>query len=228
MDRSTVAAADRSAALRSAAQGLGLELTREQEARLLGYVDLLARWNQRINLTAVRDPRQMLVQHLFDCLAVLPALDRQFAGLALRVLDVGSGAGLPGVPWAVMQPEWSVTCVDAVAKKSSFVRQAAGELGIANLHAEHARVEALRAGPFDLITSRAFASLADFIHLTRHLLADGGFWVALKGVVPDAEIAELDAAHVDMFHVEQVVVPELQAQRCLVWMRPRRVGAAPP
>jgi 16S rRNA (guanine527-N7)-methyltransferase len=191
---------------------------------LLAFVDLLARWNAHINLTAVRDPQQMLSQHLMDCLAALPAIDRHHPGAALRVLDVGSGAGLPGVVWAIMRQTWQVTCVDAVGKKASFVRQAAAELGIGNLRAEHARVEQLRTEPFDLVASRAFASLPDFVRLTRHLLASGGSWLALKGVTPDAEIAALTGAPARVFHVEQLAVPGLDARRCLVWMRPAPGG----
>jgi 16S rRNA (guanine527-N7)-methyltransferase len=214
----------REATLLAGAKALRLELPAWQAAQLLAFVDLLARWNARINLTAVRDPQQMLAHHLMDCLAVLPAIDRHHPGAALNVLDVGSGAGLPGVVWAVMRPMWQVTCVDAVGKKATFVRQAAVELGIANLRAEHARVEQLRAGPFDLVASRAFASLPDFVRLTRHLLASGGSWLALKGATPAAEIAALTGAPAQVFHVEPLAVPGLDANRCLVWMRPAPGG----
>ena len=144
----------------------------------------------------------------------------------MRVLDVGSGAGLPGVVLALARPDWSVCCVDAVAKKASFVRQVAGELKLANLQSRHARVESLAEGAFDLIVSRAFASLRDFSQLTRNQLAADGCWCAMKGVVPDDEIAALPP-DVEVFHVEPLVVPALDAQRCLVWMRPASpLGAA--
>lgn len=187
--------------------------------RLQAYLALLQRWNATYNLTAVRDPAAMLTQHLADCLAVLPALSRQ-AAAGGRLLDVGSGGGLPGVVIACALPAWDVTTVDAVAKKAAFVRQVAGALARPNLHAAHARVESLRGEPFQLITSRAFASLADFVQLTRAHLAPGGVWMAMKGRVPDDEIAALPA-DIDVFHVEQLIVPGLDAQRCLVWMRPK-------
>ncbi|MFM7703592.1 MAG: 16S rRNA (guanine(527)-N(7))-methyltransferase RsmG [Rubrivivax sp.] len=222
---------------------LGLDLSPPQRKQLLDYLALLGRWGRVYNLTAVREPAQMLTQHLLDSLAVWPALQRtagsfpgdrcsQAAGVSraatggspLRLLDVGSGAGLPGVVLAVVAPGWEITCVDAVGKKSGFVRQAAAELGLANLRAVHARVESLPGGPgsagFDVITSRAFASLADFVGASAHLLAPGGVWVAMKGQVPQDEIAALPA-FAEVFHVEQLVVPGLQAQRCLVWMRRR-------
>lgn len=150
----------------------------------------------------------------------------------LCILDVGSGGGLPGAVLAVAGPTWQVSCVDAVAKKVGFIRQVAAELRLSNLQGLHARVENLappEAPPgapphrgFDLIISRAFASLADFTRLTRHLLAPGGVWLAMKGRAPLDEQAALPA-DVDVFHVEQLRVPGLDAQRCLVWMRARSI-----
>ena len=198
---------------------LALPATDAQRAKLLGYLQLLQKWNTAYNLSAVRDPLRMVTQHLLDCLAVVSVLNRQFDGTALRILDVGSGGGLPGVVLVVMQSLWSVCCVDAVAKKAFFVRQVAGELQLKNLQAEHARVETLRTAPFDLIVSRAFSSLQDFVALTRSQLAPGGAWLAMKGRVPDEEIAALPPG-VSVFHVERLEVPGLDAQRCLVWMRP--------
>lgn len=198
---------------------LGVELGVAQQDQLLRYLQLLQRWNATYNLTAVRDPAAMLTQHLADCLAVLPALARR-VDTGGRLLDVGSGGGLPGVVIACALPAWDVTTVDAVAKKAAFVRQVAGALALPNLHAAHARVESLRAEPFQLITSRAFASLADFVQLTRMHLAPRGLWMAMKGRVPDDEIAALPG-DIDVFHVEQLAVPGLDAQRCLVWMRPK-------
>ncbi len=202
----------------SIAGALGVPLDEAQAGRLAGYLDLLHRWNATYNLTAVRERDAMLIQHLADCLAVVPHLAaRAPTG---RLLDVGSGGGLPGVVLAVALPGWDVTCVDAVAKKAAFVRQVAGTLAVPNLHASHARVEALAAGPFDVITSRAFSSLADFAALTRTKLSPGGAWMAMKGRVPDEEIAALPP-DVEVFHVEPLAVPGLDAQRCLVWMRLR-------
>ena len=200
---------------------LGLGIRPAQGELLQAFMALLQRWNGTYNLTAVRDPAQMLTQHLADCLAVLPALrqHREAAG-AKRLLDVGSGGGLPGVVLAILEDDLSVTCVDTVGKKAAFVRQVAAELSLRNLHAEHARVEQLAAAPFDIVTSRAFASLLDFTTLTRRHLAPGAVWMAMKGKRPDDELAALPA-NIEVFHVEQLAVPGLDAERCLVWMRPR-------
>ncbi|HEV7913598.1 MAG TPA: 16S rRNA (guanine(527)-N(7))-methyltransferase RsmG [Albitalea sp.] len=188
--------------------------------RLVAYLALLQRWNGTYNLTAVRDPAEMLTQHLLDCLAVIAPMQRQLGGGPRRVLDVGSGGGLPGVVIAAVLAEQQVVCVDTVGKKAAFVRQVAAELRLANLQGEHARVENLKAAPFDLITSRAFASLADFVSLSQPLLKQGGLWMAMKGKQPEAEVAALPT-NIDVFHVEQLAVPGLAAERCLVWMRPR-------
>jgi len=196
-------------------------LNAAEDPRLERYLGLLTKWNAAYNLTAVRDPEQMRIQHLADCLAVVEPLRRQTDGSqAVRVLDVGSGGGLPGVVLALADPAWDVTCVDAVGKKAAFIRQVAAELALPNLHAVHARIEALPIQGFDVITARAFASLADFTQQTRRLLARDGVWMAMKGKRPDDEIAALPAdTHV--FHVEQLTVPGLDAARCLIWMRPR-------
>jgi 16S rRNA (guanine527-N7)-methyltransferase len=204
--------------IESLCERLGLAVSAAQVAALRQYLDLLQRWNQTYNLTAVREREAMLTQHLADCLALIPALQRL---QPRRVLDVGSGGGLPGVIIAVLLPACEVTCVDAVGKKMAFVRQVAGALRLQNLHALHARVEALRSPAFDLITSRAFASLADFVALTARHLTPGGVWVAMKGKTPDDELAALPP-RVEAFHVEQLAVPGLEAQRCLVWMKPRK------
>lgn len=181
-----------------------------------GYLDLLQRWNSTYNLTAVRDRAGMRTQHLADCLAILAPLRRQ--AVKGRLLDVGSGGGLPGVVIAAAQPAIDVTCVDTVGKKAAFVRQVAGTLNLPNLHAVHSRVEAMKAPPFDIIISRAFATLELFTRLTESHLAVGGVWMAMKGQMPDDEIAALPTA-IEVFHVEQLHVPGLDAQRCLVWMR---------
>jgi 16S rRNA (guanine527-N7)-methyltransferase len=206
--------------LMAAAGDLGLQLSTGQADALLGHLSLLQRWNATYNLTAVRDPAAMLRQHLVDCLAMVPALQRHLAShpQARRLLDAGSGGGLPGVVLAVMLPQLAVTCVDTVGKKAAFVRQVAGTLGLPNLSAAHSRVEAMNATPFDIVTSRAFASLADFVRLTEARLAPGGVWVAMKGVRPGEELQVLPAT-VEVFHVEPLSVPGLDAQRCLVWMR---------
>ena len=204
---------------------LGLSPRPAQAEALLKYLDLLLHWNATDNLTAVRERPAMLTHHLADCLAVVRPVARELPHG--RVLDVGSGGGLPGVVLAIMLPALEVTCVDTVGKKAAFVRQVAGTLQLQNLHATHARVESLAEAPFDLITSRAFASLADFTQLSGPLLAPGGKWMAMKGKQPDAELAALPSG-IDVFHVEPLTVPGLAAERCLVWMRPasQRVPAA--
>ncbi len=213
------------ARLEAGLQALAIAATPQQRQQLLAYLALIARWNRVYNLTAVRDPQAMLTQHLLDSLAVWPPLQRIEAahrrgpGPGLRVLDVGSGAGLPGVVLAIMGPDLQVTCVDAVGKKAGFVRQVAAELGLSNLQALHARVEQLPVVTgYDVITARAFASLADFVQLSQPLLATDGVWMAMKGQRPDDELATLPLG-VEMFHVEPLQVPGLEARRCLVWMR---------
>jgi 16S rRNA (guanine527-N7)-methyltransferase len=203
-------------------RALDLGVSAGQCDALLAYLSLLQRWNATYNLTAVRDPAAVFTQHLADCLAILPSLRRHLAEIpaAKRVLDVGSGGGLPGVVIAVMQPQLQVLCVDAVGKKAAFVRQVAGNLSLSNLESLHSRAENLRIAPVDVIVSRAFSALADLARLTRAQLAPEGVWMAMKGVVPDDEIADLPG-DTEVFHVEQLRVPGMNARRCLVWMRPR-------
>ena len=208
--------------LAAAADTLGLGLTDEQLDRLIAYLGLLSKWNKVYNLTAVRDPEAMLTQHLVDSLSLIPPLRRHAAGQPLRLMDVGSGGGLPGVVIAICDPSIDVTCVDTVGKKAFFIAQVAAEIGLPNLHAEHSRVEQLKTAPFDVITSRAFASLADFTEWTAMHLKPGAVWAAMKGQHPAEEIAELArrAPGLSVFHVEQLEVPGLDAQRCLLWIRP--------
>jgi 16S rRNA (guanine527-N7)-methyltransferase len=179
------------------------------------------------NLTAVRQSEQMLTHHLLDCLAGLGPLQRHLAASGLsqagRLLDVGSGAGLPGIVWAIGCPQLQVCCVDTVAKKAAFITQAGLTLGLKNLKGVHARVESL-SGPFDVISSRAFASLPDFVAASSQALGEGGVWLAMKGKHPADEIAAVPA---DVFHVEPLQVPGLSAERCLVWMRPRPAQSNP-
>lgn len=219
-------------ALQAGLAHLALPLPVPAVDQLLGHLRLIAEWNRVYNLTAIREPRAMLTQHLLDCLAIVPALRRGLPAApggrsgqpkACRVLDVGSGAGLPGVVLAICEPAWQVTCVDAVAKKTSFIRQVGAELGLPNLAATHQRVEAMT-GQFDLITSRAFSTLADFVALTRDRLEAGGVWVAMKANLSPEELAAVPD-DVEVFHVEPLVVPGLDAARCLVWMRPRGTNA---
>jgi 16S rRNA (guanine527-N7)-methyltransferase len=201
---------------------LGLTLTVSQVDQLMAYLALLQKWNRVYNLTAVRDPGEMLTHHLLDSLAAVVPLRRQAAGRALRLLDVGSGGGLPGVVIAITCPELDVSCVDTVGKKAAFIQQAAATLKLPHLHGVHARVETLRAeegAGFDVIVSRAFASLADFTAWSRAALNPGGVWMAMKGKDPVDEIAALPA-DVAVFHVEPLSVPGLDAERCIVWLKP--------
>ena len=226
-----------SATLLHGAAQLGVALSASQQAALLAYLGLLHKWSKVYNLTAVRDPMDMVTLHLLDSLAVVPALVRQLQNTrpsastpaapaegasatqsAVQLLDVGAGAGLPGVVIAIACPQVQVTCVDAVAKKAAFVQQAAASLGLGNLRGLHQRVEHIKT-PHDVVCSRAFASLADFVQGSAAALAPGGVWLALKGKTPDDEVTQLGKG-AQVFHVEQLQVPGLDAQRCLVWMRP--------
>ncbi|MDN5843875.1 MAG: 16S rRNA (guanine(527)-N(7))-methyltransferase RsmG [Alcaligenaceae bacterium] len=185
--------------------------------RMLQYLELLQRWNRTYNLTAVREPEGMLTQHIFDSLAVVPWL--RSAGLPqhTHVADMGSGAGLPGIILAICQPDWQITCVDAVEKKTVFIRQAAGVLGLGNVQVVHGRIEALAPLGSDLIVSRAFASLADYARLCAPHLAESGMMLAMKGHFPETE--QYDLEHTTDWCVREVVdlaVPELDARRCLI------------
>lgn len=204
------------------AEALGLALGTAQIDALMRYARLLRDWGKVFNLSAVLDAKAVVSHHLLDALAVVPALDRWCEGRHLRLLDVGSGAGLPGVPLAIARPDWSITTIDAVAKKAAFVRQVAGVLGLVNVRSLHGRVgdrtTSLQAD-FDVVVSRAFSSLQTLVSSTRTQLAPGGVWLAMKGLVPRAEIAVLPH-DVEVFHVEQLAVPGLNAARCLVWIRP--------
>lgn len=205
------------AALRAGVLALGLTLDNTQIGQLLAYLDWIAKWNRVYNLTAVREPAEMLTHHLLDSLAVIAPLNRERAGRGIRVLDVGSGAGLPGVVIAICCPDVRVDCVDTVAKKAAFIQQVAVALRLPNLRGVHARVESLTE-PYDVVSSRAFASLVDFTTWSRQALGQGGVWMALKGKHPGDEMAALPA-NVKVFHVEPLVVPGLDAERCIVWMR---------
>ena len=209
---------DLEAGLRSGAQTLGLVLSDEQFQRLLDYMALIQKWNKVYNLTALRDPADMLTHHLLDSLTAIAPLSRHTQGQPTRVLDVGSGGGLPGVVLAICMPELNVSCVDTVAKKAAFVQQVAVSLKLPNLRGIHARVESLT-DPYRVICSRAFASLPDFVTWSRSALAEGGVWMAMKGKHPQDEIDALPA-DVKVFHVEPLTVPGLDVERCMVWMRP--------
>lgn len=204
------------AELEQGLHALQLPLSATQITTLLDYLDLVQKWNKVYNLTAVRNPAEMLTHHLLDSLAAVSSLQERNP---IRVLDVGSGAGLPGIVFAICLPEVTVHCVDTVGKKAAFIQQVAASLRLPNLRGIHARVESLTE-PYDVITARAFASLVDFTTWSRGALAQGGVWMAMKGKHPEEEIAVLPA-DVKMFHVKQLQVPGLDAQRCIVWLCPQ-------
>lgn len=217
--------------LRQGLESLSLVLEDAQIDRLLSYLELIKKWTKVYNLTAVRAPQEMLTHHLLDSLAVVnplrlklvrPGFDAVGGETAVqvsraRLLDVGSGAGLPGVVIAICCPELVVDCVDAVGKKAAFVQQVALALSLPNLRGLHARAESLT-DKYALISSRAFASLSDFVAVSEAALAADGIWMAMKGKQPVDEIVALPT-HVQVFHVEQLTVPLLGAERCIVWMR---------
>ena len=209
--------------LERALPALGLCLSEAQVGALMDYLALIQKWTKVYNLTAVRDPAEMLTHHLLDSLAVISPLRQQLAALVptavrRRLLDVGSGAGLPGIVIAICCPEIVVDCVDTVGKKAAFIQQVAATLKLPNLRGVHARVENLT-DKYDVISSRAFASLVDFANWSVQALAEQGVWMGMKGKHPADEMAALPSS-VQVFHVEQLAVPGLDAERCIVWMRP--------
>jgi 16S rRNA (guanine527-N7)-methyltransferase len=193
---------------------MGLTLPAGAEQKLLAYLALLDKWNRVYNLTAVRDAERMVSHHLLDSLAAVPYFQGE------TVLDVGSGGGLPGIPLAIARPDLQVTLIDSIAKKTAFLLQAKAELGLGNLAVVTGRVEDFRpATGFDIITSRAFSDLKEFVNLTRHLLKPGGRWLAMKGLYPHEEIAFLtDRAKVSADYA--LVVPGLEASRHLIVVEP--------
>jgi 16S rRNA (guanine527-N7)-methyltransferase len=218
--------------LRQGLLDLALTLDDRQIQQLLDYLDLIQKWTKVYNLTAVRDPAEMLTHHLLDSLAVINPLRAQLAVLSaagvvpeaavgesekVRLLDVGSGAGLPGVVIAICCPEVAVDCVDTVAKKAAFIKQVALSLRLSNLRGLHARVESLT-DKYSVVSSRAFASLLDFTTWSLGALAEQGVWLGMKGRHPADELAALPPS-VKVFHVEHLQVPGLDAERCIVWMR---------
>ncbi len=203
-----------SAPLQAGLEALGCALDAASQNRLLAYLALLDKWNRVYNLTAIRDSEHMLRQHLFDSLAVLPYVD------AASVLDVGSGAGLPGIPLAIARPSLAVTLLEASQKKVAFLRQAVIELGLRNVTVVHGRAQDYHpACLYPRIIARALTALDEFVRLTQHLLAAGGQWLAMKGKYPQAELAQLTAAAV--VRTVRLSVPGLAAERHLVIMERR-------
>lgn len=199
--------------LQQGINALRLKLSPQAQQRLLDYLALLRKWNKVYNLTALREPQKMVSHHLLDSLAVVPHIEAQ------RILDVGSGAGLPGIPLAIVRDDWRVTLLDSSHKKAAFLKQAAIELKLSNVTVCCERVEAwLPEQKFELIISRAFADLAEFVTLSKHLLHEGGRFAAMKGVYPHEEIAQLPSG----YRLERVIplkIPGLKAQRHLVMVK---------
>lgn len=218
--------------LREGLAVLGLTLDDATVARLLAYLSLLLKWNKTYSLTAITEPERMVSHHLLDSLAALAPVARRLenplppAGegdsqrpSGARLLDVGSGGGQPGIPFAIVRPDWRITLLDSNQKKTTFLRQACIELGLTQVDVVCDRVENVAVeGGYDLITSRAFAELKDFVQLTHQLLAPQGGWAALKGVHPFEEIGAVPAALAKVGEVEHLDVPGLGAERCIVWM----------
>jgi 16S rRNA (guanine527-N7)-methyltransferase len=191
---------------------LALAMPDASSAKLCAYATLLEKWNRTYNLTAVRDPRRMMTHHLFDSLAVVPHLPQG------ALADIGSGGGLPGIPIAIAQPARRIVLNDANAKKCAFLKQAKIELALDNLQVQEGRVEKWRPeGGFDAVISRAFADLAEFVAVCRHLLSRGGVMLAMKGALPSAELARLPA-DIEARDVIRLRVPFLDAERHLVCM----------
>jgi 16S rRNA (guanine527-N7)-methyltransferase len=209
--------------LASGIEALGLSLHESQQQQLMNYMALIQKWNKVYNLTALRDPSEMLTHHVLDSLSAIGPLmrhlqnDPSIRDADSSLLDVGSGGGLPGVVIAICCPAVRVTCVDAVSKKAAFVQQVAASLKLPNLKGVHARVETLTEN-FDVVCSRAFASLPDFVTWSAATLKDAGVWMAMKGKLPTEEMGALPA-FAKVFHVEQLQVPGLDAERCMIWMK---------
>ena len=210
---------DLGAALSKGVAELGLSVDSAAQKLLLDYMALIQKWNKVYNITALREPKEILTHHLLDSLSAVGPLMQQAGsfGESFSFLDVGSGGGLPGVVIAICCPQINVTCVDAVSKKAAFVQQVAASLKLPNLKGIHARVETL-SGPYEVIASRAFASLPDFVNWSSGALAEKGVWMAMKGKLPEEEMAALPPM-AQVFHVEQLQVPGLNAERCMVWMK---------
>ena len=206
--------------LRDGVQQLGLTLDDAQLGLLMAFLDLLQKWNKVYNLTSVRDPQEMLTHHLLDSLAAVPPLQRYLAGQGLaepKLLDVGSGGGLPAVVFAICLPLLDVSCVDTVGKKVAFIQQVAASLRLRNLRGIQSRVEGLTQ-TYDVVSCRAFAALQDFTAWSAQTLKADGMWLAMKAKRPDDELALLPAS-VQVLNIESLSVPGLDAERCIVWMR---------
>lgn len=206
--------------LEAGAKALGLSLANEQRTRLLGFVDLLLKWNKTYNLTAIRNASEVVSHHLLDSMSVLPVLRKSVLavrreGGEVRLADIGSGAGLPGLVLAMLEPDWRITSVDAVTKKAAFQRQACIELGLKNVEVMGTRVETLPVAAFDAVVSRAFAALDQFVRLAGHLVAPSGKLYAMKGALSATELAQVPGGW-QATSAEPLLVPGLDAKRHLI------------
>lgn len=199
--------------LQDGLQQMGINLSVPQQLQLLAFVELLKKWNSTYNLTALRDPQSVISHHILDSLTLLP-----YVAGARGLIDVGSGGGMPGIPTAIARPDLPVALLDANSKKTAFLQQTAIELGLSNVQVITGRVEAMVGEQFDVITSRAFAELGDFVGITKQLMAKGGRWAAMKGVYPYEEIAQLPDT-VEVVQVDKLQVPHLGAERHMVVLR---------
>ena len=202
--------------LQAGLQQMGLKLTTAQQLLLLEYVALLKKWNSTFNLTALRDESKMISHHILDSLSLLAYIKD-----AKTLMDVGSGGGMPGIPTAICRPDLQITLLDSNTKKTTFLQQVVIELGLSNVTVASGRVEAMHDKDVDVVTSRAFAELADFISLTKHLLNENGYWAAMKGVYPYEELEHVPAS-VEVEKVEKIEIPMLQGERHMVIMRPKK------
>ncbi|MCF6324688.1 MAG: 16S rRNA (guanine(527)-N(7))-methyltransferase RsmG [Gammaproteobacteria bacterium] len=211
--------AQQAALLKKGIAELGLSINDERQQKMLDYLELLEKWNKAYNLTAVRDPLQMVTRHLLDSLTVVPYIK------GARILDVGAGPGLPGIPLAILFPEIQFVLLDSSSKKTRFMTQVIGTLAIGNVEVHNGRVEAYLTGAepeglFDQIASRAFAEMSLMVTLTKHLLAPEGEWLAMKGQYPTAELAVLEAL-CETVEVSAVTVPGDDAARHIVQLKPK-------
>lgn len=194
---------------------LGLNLNTAQQLLLLEYASLLKKWNNTYNLTALRHDSEIISHHILDSLTLLPYIQE-----AETLMDVGSGGGMPGIPTAICRPDLQITLLDSNTKKTAFLQQTVIELGLNNVTVAAGRVETIYDKKVDVVTSRAFAELADFVALTKHLLNENGYWAAMKGVYPYEELAQLPAG-IEVAATDKLNVPMLAAERHMVIMRPQ-------
>lgn len=202
--------------LKAGLTAMNLDLSTAQQLMLLEYVALLKKWNSTYNLTALRDENQMISHHILDSLTLLPYV--QNAG---SMMDVGSGGGMPGIPTAICHPHLQITLLDSNTKKTTFLQQAVIELGLQNVTVASGRVETMHDTKVDVVTSRAFAELRDFIALTKHLLNENGYWAAMKGVYPYEELENVPQ-NIEVYQIDKLDVPTLNAERHMVLMRPKK------